>query len=146
MYACIRFQDDNHRAVVETTDFHDFSPEHKDDFENRWYEVFWHDEFPSAYFKALSVCLYASRQDTEKLGKRVPIPPPPSDRDSDTGSSDESQPKKSSYTGTFLMMMRPDRKSCCSRIMFLDGLAAYNDHSCASKTTRECIGSMLVTR
>uniref|UniRef100_L7M1I6 BEN domain-containing protein n=1 Tax=Rhipicephalus pulchellus TaxID=72859 RepID=L7M1I6_RHIPC len=93
MYAYIRFRDDNHRAVVETTDFRNFSPKHKDDFENRWYEVFWQDEDQSGYFKAQVVRLYASREDAEKRGKRVPIPPPPSDSDSDTGSSDEWQPK-----------------------------------------------------
>ncbi|KAH8021305.1 hypothetical protein HPB51_014876 [Rhipicephalus microplus] len=58
MYAYIRFRDDNHRAVVEKTDFRNFSPKHKDDFESRWYEVFWHDEVQSSYFKAQVVCLY----------------------------------------------------------------------------------------
>ncbi|KAH7963455.1 hypothetical protein HPB52_021222 [Rhipicephalus sanguineus] len=92
MYAYVRFRDDNHRAVVETTDFRNFNPKHKDDFENKWYEVFWQDEVQSDYFKAQVVRLYASREDAEKRGKRVPIPPPPSD-DSDASSSDEWEPK-----------------------------------------------------
>ncbi|KAH7957711.1 hypothetical protein HPB52_022508 [Rhipicephalus sanguineus] len=92
MYAYVRFRDDNHRAVVETTDFRNFNPKHKDDSENKWYEVFWQDEVQSDYFKAQVVRLYASREDAEKRGKRVPIPPPPSD-DSDASSSDEWEPK-----------------------------------------------------
>ncbi|KAL1429303.1 hypothetical protein MTO96_016460 [Rhipicephalus appendiculatus] len=58
MYAYVRFRDDNHRAVVETTDFRNFNPKHKDGFENKWYEVFWQDEVQSDYFKAQVVRLY----------------------------------------------------------------------------------------